>query len=244
MLFINTVWADAVYGNISARIWEKRIIISGNGYFEQDISMSLLTDPVEIVPGMWLLPGFASGEFLQPEIERIIDAAPLRHMQTQRGHSMSVGMTNCGEVGWTSDRRGYRYSPTDPLSEKPWPAMPEGLKILATTAAEAAGFAEFHPDACLINQYKPGAQMGAHQDRNERDFGQPIVSVSLGIVARFFVLGDEKRGASTSVDLHDGDVIVFGGLARRYFHGVRKLKESTHPRCGDIRWNLTFRVAQ
>lgn len=206
--------------------------------------MSLLTDPVQIVPDMWLLPGFASGEQLQLEIDRIIDLAPLRHMQTQRGHHMSVAMTNCGDVGWTSDRRGYRYSRTDPVSERLWPAMPAAFKALAASAAEEAGFQGFHPDACLINQYKPGAQMGAHQDRNECDFDQPIVSVSLGISARFFVLGDEKRGASTSVDLHDGDVIVFGGIARRYFHGVRKLKASTHPRTGDTRWNLTFRVAQ
>lgn len=206
--------------------------------------MSLLTEPVEIVTGMWLLPGFAPADQLQLDIDRVIELAPLRHMQTQRGHSMSVGMTNCGDVGWTSDRRGYRYSPSDPVTGEPWPAMPPSFKTLATAAADAAGFPEFHPDACLVNQYKPGAQMGAHQDRNERDFNQPIVSVSLGITARFFVLGEERKGASTSVDLHDGDVVVFGGVARRYFHGVRKLKAGTHPRTGDTRWNLTFRVAQ
>lgn len=157
---------------------------------------------------------------------------------------MSVAMTNCGEVGWTSDRRGYRYSRTDPLTGLPWPAMPASLKKLASAAAHIVGFESFEPDVCLINQYKPGAQMSAHQDRNERSFEHPIVSVSLGITARFFVLGEEKRGASKSVDLVDGDVIVFGGQARRFYHGVRKLKASTHPTIGDVRWNLTFRVAQ
>lgn len=206
--------------------------------------MSLLIDPVLITNGMWLLPGFASSAELLPEIDQIISAAPLRHMQTQRGFSMSVAMSNCGEVGWTSDRRGYRYSTTDPETDLPWPLMPARLKNLATAAANAAGFSAFEPDVCLINQYKPGAQMGAHQDRNERSFEHPIVSVSLGITARFFVLGEENRGPSKSVDLHDGDVIVFGGEARRYFHGVRKLKSSVHPVVGDTRWNLTFRIAQ
>jgi len=206
--------------------------------------MSLFNDPVLITSGMWLLPGFASLEQLQPEIDSVISIAPLRHMQTQRGFTMSVAMTNCGDVGWTSDRRGYRYSPTDPMTDKPWPAMPKKLKVLADDASRAAGFGAFKPDACLINQYKPGAQMGAHQDRNEQNFAHPIVSVSLGITARFFVLGEQKQGASTSVDLNDGDVVVFGGEARRYYHGVRKLKASMHPQAGDTRWNLTFRVAQ
>jgi len=193
---------------------------------------------------MWLLPSFASSAQLLPEIDQIISTAPLRQMQTQRGFTMSVAMTNCGEVGWTSDRRGYRYSETDPETGAKWPAMPVSLKNLATDAAKTVGFDGFEPDACLINQYKPGAQMGAHQDRNERSFEHPIVSVSLGITARFFVLGEENRGPSKSVDLNDGDVIVFGGEARRHFHGVRKLKASTHPIVGDTRWNLTFRVAQ
>lgn len=193
---------------------------------------------------MWLLPGFTSSAQLLPDIKKIVALNPLRHMQTQRGHSMSVAMTNCGEVGWTSDRRGYRYSATDPITDKPWPPMPASFKDLANSAANIAGFPNYQPDACLVNQYKPGAQMGAHQDRNERSFAHPIVSVSLGIPARFFVLGEEKRGASTAVDVHDGDVIVFGNEARRYFHGVRKLKPSSHPVAGEVRWNLTFRVAQ
>jgi len=142
--------------------------------------MTLLSDPTCITPGVWLLPGFAPSGEIWPKIEQVVAEAPLRHMQTQRGFSMSVGMTNCGAVGWTSDRQGYRYSPTDPISGKPWPAMPDLFAQLATTAAAQAGFGGFEPDACLINQYQPGAQMGAHQDRNEKSFEHPIVSVSLG----------------------------------------------------------------
>ena len=117
------------------------------------------------------------------------------------------------------------------------------MQTLANSAASAAGFDEFVPDVCLINQYKPGSQMGAHQDRNERNFDHPIVSVSLGIPARFFVQGESKGGKAVSVDVHDGDVIVFGGEARCYYHGVRKLKLASHPLFGSVRWNLTFRVA-
>jgi len=206
--------------------------------------MSLLTEPTCIIPGMWLLPGFAASKEIWPEIQQVIAHAPLRHMQTRRGFTMSVGMTNCGQVGWTSDRRGYRYSPVDPISKKAWPPMPETMKTLANSAAAAAGFEGFEPDVCLINQYKPGAQMGAHQDRNEHSFEHPIVSVSLGIPARFFVQGKHKGGKSVSIDVHDGDVIVFGGEARCHFHGVRKLKLASHPLFGSVRWNLTFRVAQ
>jgi alkylated DNA repair protein (DNA oxidative demethylase) len=131
----------------------------------------------------------------------------------------------------------------DPLSGKSWPAMPELLLKIAEQAAVAAGFSGFRPDSCLINHYVPGTQMGAHQDKDEKDFSAPIVSVSMGIDARFFVLGSERRGTSTSVDLSDGDVVVFGGPSRLFFHGVRKLKASSHVVFGASRWNLTFRKA-
>lgn len=206
--------------------------------------MTLFSEPNCIAPGVWLLPGFAPSAELYREIEQITAKAPLRHMQTSRGFSLSVAMTNCGEVGWTSDRRGYRYSETDPQTGERWPAMPALFLDIATAAADTAGFADFIPDACLINQYKPGAQMGAHQDSNERCFDSPIVSVSLGIPARFFMQGENKDGKSQAIDLHDGDVIVFGGVARRHYHGVRKLKPATHPLFGEVRWNLTFRMAQ
>lgn len=203
----------------------------------------LFSQVVEVVPGMVVLPGFADSAALQPGLEKVLAQSPLRQMQTPRGFFMSVHTSNCGDVGWISDRRGYRYSSEDPLTGEPWHPMPVVMRQLATGAADAAGFSGFEPDACLINHYRPGTQMGAHQDRDESDFNQPIVSVSLGIDARFFVVGPSNKGKSTSVDLSDGDVVVFGGPARRYYHGVRKLKESTHPRFGAVRWNLTFRKA-
>ena len=203
------------------------------------------SDPVDIVDGMRLLPGFADSESLFMEIQSLIKKAPLRHMETRRGFTMSVAMTNCGDLGWVSDRQGYRYSPIDPDSGKPWPEMPTALTTLAHAAAELSGFADFAPDACLVNRYVPGAQMGAHQDRNERDRSQPIVSVSLGIPARFFVVNDnaETDQKSIPIDLSDGDVIVFGGAVRMCSHGVRKLKPGYHPLWGEARWNLTFRQA-
>ena len=208
-------------------------------------SRQFWSDPVEIVDGMQLLPGFADSQLLFTEIQSLIKQAPLRHMGTRRGFTMSVAMTNCGDLGWVSDRSGYRYSPIDPDSGQPWPEMPSALKGLAHDAAQLAGFDRFSPDACLINRYVPGAQMGAHQDRNEQDRTQPIVSVSLGIPARFFVVVDNPMAGQKSIpiDLSDGDVIVFGGAARMCSHGVRKLKAGHDPLWGESRWNLTFRRA-
>lgn len=203
----------------------------------------LVSQSVEICPGMVLLPGYANTTTLQSPLAQVLAQAPLRQMETSRGFKMSVHTSNCGAVGWISDRRGYRYSRTDPVTGLSWPPMPQVFLQLAISAASKAGYAGFEPDACLINNYQPGTQMGAHQDKDESDFSQPIVSVSLGINARFFVIGPEKRGTSTPVDLTDGDVIVFGGAARSHYHGVRKLKESTHPAFGPVRWNLTFRKA-
>ncbi len=168
----------------------------------------------------------------------------MRHMETRRGFVMSVAMTNCGQVGWVSDRLGYRYAAHDPETGTCWPRMPDVLKKLANGAASVAGYSDFHPDVCLINRYEPGAQMGAHQDVNEQDFSQPIVSVSLGIPARFFYLpGQQKQGKSFALDLNDGDIVVFGNEARCCYHGVRKLKPAEHPLTGVFRWNLTFRRA-
>jgi len=203
----------------------------------------LFSSSVVVMPGVFLLKGFAESVRLQPFLNAIVDAAPLRQMETGRGKRMSVSQTNCGKAGWVSDRRGYRYEALDPLSQKPWPDMPDVFKEVAGSAAAEAGYADFVPDACLINRYAPGTQMGAHQDRDERDFSQPIVSVSLGIPARFFVIGAERTGKSTSIDLENGDVVVFGGAARRYYHGVRKLKSADDSLFGAYRWNLTFRCA-
>lgn len=204
----------------------------------------LLSDTVEICAGMFLLPGFVDSSRLRPKLESVLKSAPLRRMQTSRGFDMSVLNSNCGKVGWISDRKGYRYSDVDPLSGESWPSMPDSFELLAQSAAELAGFSSFVPDACLINQYQPGTQMGAHQDRDEQDFDAPIVSVSLGIDARFFVIGPQKQGKSIPVDLADGDVLVFGGPARMHYHGVRRLKYAEHPIWGAVRWNLTFRQAR
>ncbi len=206
--------------------------------------MSLFSDPAEICSGMWLLPGFATAAELKPVIDNIATRSPMRHMETMRGFKMSVAMTNCGDVGWVSDRRGYRYDPVDPLTGQAWPEMPEAFLKLSSQAASQCGYADFVPDVCLINRYTPGSQMGAHQDRNEKNFQHPIVSVSLGLPARFFVQGAERKGPSIPVDLQDGDVLVFGGESRLHYHGVRKLKPGSHVVFGEARWNLTFRVAQ
>jgi len=203
----------------------------------------LISDRIDVCAGMVVLLGYADTVTLHKALNRVLMDSPLRQMQTSRGFYMSVQTSNCGNLGWVSDRQGYRYTQVDPVTEKPWPAMPGEFSVLATEAAREAGFEGFYPDACLINHYKPGTQMGAHQDKDESDFSQPIVSVSLGIDARFFVVGPERRGKSIPIDLSDGDVVVFGGPARRHFHGVRKLKESVHPRFGSVRWNLTFRKA-
>ena len=203
----------------------------------------LLSDIVEICAGMYLLPGFVDSSTLRPALASVLQKAPLRQMQTSRGFEMSVLNSNCGKVGWISDRKGYRYSKIDPQTGNSWPEMPGSFMSVAQRAAQESGFSTYLPDACLINQYQPGNQMGAHQDRDEQNFDAPIVSVSLGIDARFFVIGPERRGKSIPVDLTDGDVLVFGGPARMFYHGVRKLKPAEHPIWGAVRWNLTFRQA-
>lgn len=203
-----------------------------------------ISSKIEICDGMWILRGFADSTALAEAIDGVVARAPLRHLITPGGFKMSVAMTSCGTYGWMSDRRGYRYDPVDPDSGRNWPAMPGSFASVATTAAKAAGYSGFEPDACLINQYAVGSQMTAHQDCNELDFSQPIVSVSLGISARFFVQGPERRGKSIPVDVKDGDVIVWGGPSRLFFHGVRPLKPDTHVRYGPFRYNLTFRRAK
>lgn len=198
-----------------------------------------------IAPGATLLRGFAlpaAAEMLQA-VESILAQAPLRQLLTPSGLRMSVAMTNCGDCGWISDRAGYRYEQNDPQSGKPWPVLPAAFRTLAREAAGRAGFADFAPDACLVNQYLPGARMSLHQDRDEHDLKAPIVSVSFGLPA-MFVFGGLKRADRTHrVPLQHGDVVVWGGPARLAFHGVLALKEGEHERLGRQRINLTFRRA-
>jgi DNA oxidative demethylase len=176
-------------------------------------------------------------------VRELCSRSPLRQMQTPGGWTMSVAMTNCGTAGWVSDATGYRYDAIDPQTGMTWPAMPAAFRALATAAASAAGFADFVPDACLINQYRPGARLSLHQDRNERDFAAPIVSVSLGLPA-VFLWGGHARGERISrVPLLHGDVVVWGGVDRLRFHGVRPLAAGIHALTGQLRYNLTFRKA-
>lgn len=164
-------------------------------------------------------------------------------MVTPGGHAMSVAMTNCGPLGWVSDRRGYRYSPVDPVTGQPWPALPSVFLELARSTALIAGYNGFAPDACLINCYVPGASMGLHQDRDETDFTQPIVSVSLGLPAIFLFGGRHRSDPVQRLELQHGDVVVFGGDSRLNYHGIRRLAPGHHSRLGAQRINLTFRRA-
>jgi len=175
------------------------------------------------------------------DIGAIVAQAPFRHMVTPGGHAMSVAMTNCGNAGWVTDRSGYRYDTNDPLAGKPWPAMPPSFRALAGQTAAEAGFANFSPDACLINRYQPGARMSLHQDRDEHDFGAPIVSVSLGLPAIFLFGGLARSDKPRRYRLEHGDIAVWGGPARLAFHGVAPLADGEHAVMGRQRINLTFR---
>jgi alkylated DNA repair protein (DNA oxidative demethylase) len=193
--------------------------------------------------GAVLLRGFATADApaLIHEVEHVTESAPFRHLTTRGGYGMSVAMTNCGRVGWVSDRRGYRYDPVDPDSGIHWPAMPVPFLDLAMRAAAAGGFPNYDPDACLINRYVPGAKLSLHQDRDEEDAWSPIVSVSLGAPAVFLWGGEHRKHPVRRIPLESGDVVVWGGPARFVYHGVAPLREGEHPLTGNLRINLTFR---
>lgn len=183
----------------------------------------------------------ACAEALLAQIAQIAVQAPFRQLTTPGGRRIGVEMTNCGDYGWYSDRRGYRYVAVDPVTDRPWPAMPALFLTLAEQAAQAAGFPGYRPQACLINRYRPGVGMALHQDRDEEDRLAPIVSVSLGVPAVFLWGGDTRSGRPLQVPLVHGDVVVWGGVDRMRFHGVRPLAPAWHPETGDCRYNLTFR---
>jgi alkylated DNA repair protein (DNA oxidative demethylase) len=204
-----------------------------------------LPDFASLAPGATLLRGLAEpvAAVLMDDLQGVLARAPWRHMFTPGGFRMSVAMSNCGDLGWVSDRSGYRYDTVDPESRQRWPAMPGSLFALATMAAARAGFSRFEPDACLVNRYEPGARLTLHQDRNERDFSQPIVSVSLGLPAVFLWGGLKRSDKTVRVPLVHGDVVVWGGPARLHHHGVLAIKDGDHPQTGACRINLTFRRA-
>ncbi len=210
-----------------------------------DLFTNLSATKTNILPDVVLLKGFAiaNANVLIADLQAIISQAPLRHMMTKMGFKMSAAMTNCGELGWVSDRKGYRYDALDPLTNQHWPKMPASFQQLANLAASEAGFNDFQPDACLINQYKVGASMGLHQDKNEVDYSQPIVSISLGIAAVFQFGGESRSDKPIKIPLAHGDVIVWGGKTRQNFHGIMPLKADTHTVMGAYRYNLTFRKA-
>jgi alkylated DNA repair protein (DNA oxidative demethylase) len=198
-----------------------------------------------LAPGATLLRGFAVTfePGIQIALEALTRETSFRHMTTPGGFRMSVAMTNCGALGWVADRAGYRYTDRDPESGNPWPAMPGVFALLARQAALKAGFREFEPDACLVNRYEPGARLSLHQDRDERDFSHPIVSVSLGLPATFLFGGERRKDRPRPVPVSHGDVIVWGGPARLRYHGVKPLAAGRHPTFGECRINLTLRRA-
>ena len=198
-----------------------------------------------LCPGAVMLRRFAQKyeTELFAGLREVTAKAPFRHMVTPGGFRMSVAMTNCGAFGWITDETGYRYDRVDPDTNATWPEMPDCFLKLASSAATEVGFDEFLPDACLINRYEPGSKLSLHQDKNERDFEQPIVSVSLGVSATFLFGGSRRNDETERIPVEHGDVIVWGGPARLRYHGVMALKEGFHPLAGGCRFNLTFRKA-
>ena len=195
--------------------------------------------------GLTYLAGFALPleRELLAGIAEVVAAAPFRHMLTPGGQRMSAAMTNCGEAGWVTDRKGYRYDRLDPESGRPWPSLPASFTQLARRAAAEAGFGSFRPDVCLINRYEPGTRMSLHQDRDERDFSEPIVSVSLGLTATFLFGGLQRSDRPHRLPLQHGDVLVWGAAKRLAFHGIAPVADGDHPTVGRIRLNLTLRKA-
>ena len=206
---------------------------------------SLFPSQQQLAEGVCLLSGQANSMMpaIWQAVEDVLRQAPLRQMQTPGGYTMSVAMSNCGELGWISDRHGYRYSRLDPQSGQPWPAMPEILQELARIWAAEAGFDNFVSNACLINCYQAGSKMSLHLDRDERDFAHPILTLSLGLPARFMLGGLQRQDPYRKLLLQHGDVLVFGGPARLCFHGIMPLADGDHALLGKRRISLTFRRA-
>jgi alkylated DNA repair protein (DNA oxidative demethylase) len=198
-----------------------------------------------LAPGaiVWRRGALAEAPALLAGVDAVVRAAPFRQMTTPGGYRMSVAMTNTGALGWVTERSGYRYDPIDPASGHAWPPLPAAFVALATRAAALAGFEGFIPDAGLVNRYEPGAKLSLHRDHDERDFTQPIVSVSLGLPATFLFGGLRRTDPTVRIGLRHGDVVVWGGPARLRYHGVLALKEGEDPRLGRARINLTFRKA-
>ncbi|MFK8054003.1 MAG: alpha-ketoglutarate-dependent dioxygenase AlkB [Woeseiaceae bacterium] len=207
-----------------------------------DLFQSLRPAHEEVLEGITLLSGFADTTALLADLPAITDVAPFRQMVTPGGKPISVAVTNCGSLGWTSGRSGYRYRSTDPNTNQPWAPMPVRWTETAKAAAKLAGYDDYSPNACLINRYLPGNRMTAHQDKNERNFAHPVVTVSTGLPAEFLIWGAERAGSPISVPVYDGDVMIMGGAARLHYHGVKTLKPDPAGKRAN-RISLTFRNA-
>jgi DNA oxidative demethylase len=197
---------------------------------------------ITLAPGLVYHPDYldrSAQERLLEAVRTVVRAAPLFTPRMPRtGKPFSVRMTNCGPLGWVSDRDGYRYQPTHPDTGEPWPAMPE----MVLAAWERLSGYPRAPDACLVNVYDRAAKMGLHQDRDEKELAAPVVSLSLGETALFRYGGLERTAPTRSVKLRSGDAIVFGGPARLIFHGIDRLYAGSSdllPQGG--RLNLTLR---
>ncbi len=195
----------------------------------------------EIQKDIYVLRKFTHCAALIDDVKQVAKLAPFRFMHTPGGKKLNISMTNCGDLGWISEPTGYRYAAKDPTSNKPWPSMPQSFKQLAREVATHARFNNFQPNACLINHYKQGRELTAHQDKNEPDLSQPIVSVSLGMSARFQIFGDSRSNRPLEIELYDGDVMVWGRTARLIYHGVKTNRGIPHPQLGLHRINLTMR---
>ena len=210
---------------------------------QNDLFSSIAPEMEELIPGVFLFQSYIDEELFMETVKSVTEEIPFRHMVTPGGKKINVAGSSMGTCGWYSDRRGYRYEMSDPVTGKEWPAIPDHIASIITNAAAKAGFKDFIADSCFINQYAPDVRLTAHIDQDEVDFSQPIVSVSLGVSAIFQIFGENRGGKAMNIPLNSGDLLIFGGPARRLYHGVKKLSHSTHPLTGDKRINLTFRKA-
>jgi DNA oxidative demethylase len=195
-----------------------------------------------IYDGVKHFPGFmdrTAQETMVLALRDVVKAAPLFiPLMPRTGRPFSVRMTNMGELGWVSDRNGYRYQATHPDTGTAWPVMPEQISDIWRKVAGAPVL----PEACLVNFYQGGAKMGLHQDKDEEDFSVPVVSISLGDTALFRFGGTERGGKTSTVKLASGDVLVMGGASRLSFHGIDRVYSGTSTLLKEGgRINLTLR---
>jgi alkylated DNA repair protein (DNA oxidative demethylase) len=177
---------------------------------------------------------------LVTEVLEAAQVAPFYRPITPGGQAMSVEMTNLGPLGWITDAAGYRYETRHPMTGAPWPSIPPMLLELWSGLTQGGP----PPDACLVNRYRPGARMGLHQDRDERDFSHPVISVSLGDEAVFRIGSNQRTGRTMSLRLRSGDVCVLADAARLAFHGIdRIIAGGSDLIPGGGRINLTLRRA-